>query len=79
MREVSVIFDAGATYLCSFNKRDFVEIEDKIFPRKNKVISKGLEVSRFSIVEYYIRNKNGCMIELQDQSYYLPGFKNGCV
>ena len=53
---VSVIFDTGATYLCSSNKGDFVKLEEKKFPRKLKGISKGLEISVFGIVEYSVRS-----------------------
>ena len=49
VRSVSVIFDTGDTYSCSSNKGDFVKLEEKNFPRKLKVISKGLEISGFGI------------------------------
>ena len=64
LSSVSVIFDTGATYSCSSNKGDFVEFEKKMFPRKLKVISKGLEISGFGIVEYYVRSESGHMIAL---------------
>ena len=47
---VSVIFDTGATYSCSYNKGDFVKLEEKKSPRKLKGIAKGLEISGFGIV-----------------------------
>ena len=31
---VSFLFDTGATYLCSYNKGDFLKLEYKTFPRK---------------------------------------------
>ena len=42
---VSVIFDTGSTYSCSFNKGDFVKLEEKKLPRNLKDIAKGLEIS----------------------------------
>ena len=33
---VSVIFNSGATYLCSSNKGDIVKLEEKTFPRRLK-------------------------------------------
>ena len=45
-----VIFDTGATYSCSSKKGDFVNIEERIFPRNLKGIAKGLEISGFGIV-----------------------------
>ena len=33
---VSVTFDTGATYSCSSNKGDFVNLEEKKFPRRLK-------------------------------------------
>ena len=63
---VSVIFDTGATYSCSSNKGDFVNIEDKKFPRKLKGIEKGIEISGFGIVGYYsVRSESGRIIALQ--------------
>ena len=47
---VSVIFDTGATYSCSSNKGDFVNLGEKTFPRRLKGIEKGLEISGFGIV-----------------------------
>ena len=55
---VSVIFDTGATYSCSSNKGYFVKLEEKKFPRKLKVISKGLEISEFGIVKYSVRSES---------------------
>ena len=54
------------------NKCDFVNIEYKTFPRKLKVIEKGMEISGFGIVEYSVRSDSGCMIALRDQAYYVP-------
>ena len=62
LSSVSVIFDTGATYSCSSNKVDFVNLEEKKFPRKLKGIVKGLEISGFGIVEFYVRIESGRMI-----------------
>ena len=70
---VSIIFDTRATYSCSSNKGDFVKLEEKKLPRNLKGIAKGLEISRFGIVEYSVRSESGRMIALQDQAYYVPG------
>ena len=70
---VSVIFDTGDTYSCSSNRGDFVKLEDKLFPKMLKGISKGLEISRFGIVEYSVRSESGRMIVLWDQAYSVPG------
>ena len=70
---VSVIFGTGATYSCSSNKGDYVQIEEKKFPRNLKDIAKGLEISGFGIVEYSVRSESGHMIALRDQAYYVPG------
>ena len=67
---VSVIFDTGDTYSCYSNKGDFVKIEeDKLL----KVLSKGLEIYGFWIVEYSVRSESGRMISLRYQEYYVPG------
>ena len=50
-----------------------MKLEEKKFPRKLKGIAKGLEISRFGIVEYSVRSESGRMIALQDQAYYVPG------
>ena len=50
-----------------------MELEEKTFPRKLQLISKGLENSRFGIVEYSVRSESGNMIVLQAQAYYVPG------
>ena len=55
------------------NKGDFVKLEQKTFPRKLKGIAKGLDISRFGIVEYSIRSESGHMIALRDQAYHVPG------
>ena len=65
---VSFIFDTGATYSCSSKKGDFVELEEKTFPRNIEGIAKGLEISGFGIVEYSIRSESGSMIALWDQA-----------
>ena len=70
---VSVIFENGSTYSCSYNKRDFVKLEEKKFPRKLKGIEKGLDISGFGIVEYYVKSESGSMIALRAQEYYVPG------
>ena len=53
---ISVIFDTGYTYSCSSKKVGFLDIEEKVFPRNIKGIAKGLEISGFGIVEYYVSN-----------------------
>ena len=73
MISVSVIFDNGDTYSCYSKKGDFVKIEEKKLPRKLKGISKGLDISRFGIVEYSLRSENGRMIAIRDQAYYISG------
>ena len=70
---VLVIFDTGDTYSCSSNKGDFVKLEEKKFPRNLKGIAKGLEISRFGIVEYSVRSESGRMIALRDHAYSVPG------
>ena len=69
----SVIFDTGANYSCSSNKGDFLKLEEKTPQRKIKGTAKGLEISGFGIVEYYVRSESGRMIALRDQTYYVPG------
>ena len=64
---VSLIFYNGATYSCSYNKGDFLKLEDKTFPRNLKDIAKGLEISGSGIVEYSVRSESGCMVALRDQ------------
>ena len=77
---VSVIFDTGATYLCSSNKGDFLKLEEKTFPINLKGIEKGLEVFGFRIVEYSVRSESGRMIALQDQAYCISGLsKDLCI
>ena len=53
---VSVIFYTGATYSCYSNKRYFVKLEERTFPRNIKGTAKGLEISGFGIAEYYVRS-----------------------
>ena len=45
-----------------------MKIEDKMFPRNLKGIAKGLEISGFGIIEYYVRSESGSMILLRDQA-----------
>ena len=54
LSSVSLIFDTGANYSCSFNKGDFLKLDEKKFPRKLKSIAKGFEISGFVIVEYSV-------------------------
>ena len=70
---VSVIFDTGSTYSCYSNKGYFLKLEEKTSPRNLKGIAKGLEISGFGIVEYYVRSENGRVIALRAQAYYVPG------
>ena len=72
VKPVSVIFDTGATYSCSSNKGDFLKLEKKKSPRKLKGIAKGLDISGFGIVEYYVRSESGRMIALRAQAHYVP-------
>ena len=46
-----------------------MKLEDKTPPRRIKGIEKGLDISRFGIVEYYVRSERGHMIVLRDQAY----------
>ena len=46
----SVIIYTGATYSCSSNKGDFVNLEEKTLPRNLKGIAKVFEISGFGIV-----------------------------
>ena len=73
---VSVIFNTGATYSCSSNKRDFWKLEEKKFPRKIEGIAKGLEIYGFVIVKYSVRSESGRMIEIWAQEYYVPVLSN---
>ena len=41
-------------------------------PRNLKDIAKGLDISRFEIIEYSVRSESGHMIELRYQPYYVP-------
>ena len=73
VRSVSVIFVTGATYSCSSNKGDLVDLEEKKSSRNLKGIAKSLEISVFGIVKYSIRSERGRIIELRSQAYYVPG------
>ena len=44
-----------------------------MLPINLMIITEGMEIYEFGIVEYYVRSESGCMIELQDQAYYVPG------
>ena len=70
---VLVIFDTGSIYSCSFNKGDFVKLEDKMFPRNIKGIKQILEIYGFGIVKYSVLSESRRMIALWDQAYYVPG------
>ena len=50
-----------------------MKLEEKKFPRKLKGIAKGLEISGFGVVEYYVRNESGSVIALRAQAYHVPG------
>ena len=63
-----------------FQQGMFVKLEEKTPPRNLKGIAKGLDISRFGIVEYSIRSESGRMIPLRDQAYYVPGLpKDLCI
>ena len=77
---VSVIFDTVVTYSCSSNKDNVLKLEEKTSPRNLKVISKGLEIYGFGVVEYSVRSEIGRMIALRNQAYYVPGLpKYFCI
>ena len=40
------------------------------------MISKGLDISGFGIVEYSLRSESRRIIALRDLAYYVPGSKN---
>ena len=73
---VSVIFDTGTTYSCSYNQEYFMKLEEKTFSRKLKGIAKGFEIYGFGIIGYSVRSKIRSMIELRYQAYYVPGLPN---
>ena len=50
-----------------------MKFEEKTFPINLKFIAKGLEISRFGIVEYSVISEIGRMTALRDQAYYVPG------
>ena len=57
-----------------------MKLEEKKFPRNIKGIAKGLEISRFDIVEYSVISESGRMIALRAQAYYVPGLpKDLCI
>ena len=69
---VAVIFYTGATYYFYYNKGDFVGLEENMLPRKIKGIAKGLDISGFGIVTYYVSSDSWHMIALRYQAYYVP-------
>ena len=80
VKSVSVIFGTEATYSCYFNKGDFVDIEDKMFPRNFKFIARGFYIPGFGIVKYDVRSESGRIIAIQDHAYYVPGLpKDLCI
>ena len=50
-----------------------MNLEEKKLPRNLKFIAKGLEISGFGVVEYYVRNESGSVIALLAQAYHVPG------
>ena len=50
-----------------------MKLEEKTFTRNLKGIEKGLEISGFGIVKYYVRSESGHMIVLRAQAYLVPG------
>ena len=50
-----------------------MDIEEKKFPVKLKVTSKGFDIYRFIIVQYSISSESGRMIVFQFQTYYFLG------
>ena len=77
---VLVIFDTRATYSCSSNNGDCVELEDNILFRNIKAITKSLDISGSRVVKYSVRSESGCMIAFQSQEYYVPGLpKDLCI
>ena len=77
---VSVIFYTGDTYSCSSNNGYCVELEENISPRNTKGIAKGLDISGFRVVKYYVRSESGRMIAFQSQEYYVTGLPKGlCI
>ena len=54
----SVISDTGSTYSCSSYKGGFVKLEEKMFPRNFEGGAKGLDISGFGIVEYFVRSES---------------------
>ena len=53
-----------------------MNLEDNMFPRNIKMISKGLDISGLGVVDYYFRSESGIIIVLQYQSYYVTGLPN---
>ena len=55
-------------------------IEDNMFPRNLQGTAKGLEMSVFGIVKYFVSSENGRMIALRAQAYYVTGLpKDLCI
>ena len=50
-----------------------MKLEEKMFLRNIKGIAKGFDISVFGIVEYYVRSESVRIIELRNQTYYVPG------
>ena len=50
--------------------------EKRIFPRKMKVIAKGIEIYGSGIFEYSVRSEDIRIIVILDQAYYVPGLTN---
>ena len=50
-----------------------MNLEEKKLPRNIKGIVKGLEISGFGVVEYYVRSESGHMITIWDKAYYVNG------
>ena len=50
-----------------------MKLEEKIFPINLKSIAKGLEISGFDIVKYYVSSESVRIIALRSQAYYIPG------
>ena len=77
---VSGIFDTEDSYLSYSKKGGFVDLEEGIYPGKLKVITRGLEISVFVVVDYSLRSESGCMIVLGYQAYSVTGLpKDLCI
>ena len=57
-----------------------MKLEEKTFPKKLKGIAKGLEISGFEIVEYYVRGESGRMIFRSGIRHIMfLGYKSICA